>query len=53
MRHVIHGDGIPRPIGSRKIGVDSQFVNGGFGNGARSEGYDILTNILSKHWPKE
>jgi hypothetical protein len=50
-RHVIHGDGFPRPIGSRKRDVHALFLDGGLNNDACSVGSNVLVDILLKLQP--
>jgi hypothetical protein len=50
-RYVIHRDGFPRPLRSRKRGVYALLLDGWFGNGTGSARYDILVDVLSKFSP--
>jgi hypothetical protein len=50
-RHVIHRDGFPRPLRSRKMGVYALLLDGWLGNDTGSEISDILVDVLSKFWP--
>jgi hypothetical protein len=52
-RHVVHGDGFPWPIRSRKRGVQTMFLSGQFGNNVGSEKPDILDDLMSKLRPVE
>jgi hypothetical protein len=47
-RHVVHLDGFPWPVKSRKRGVQALFLSGRFGNSAGSVGLDIFVDLLSK-----
>jgi hypothetical protein len=47
-RHVVHGDGFPWPVRSRKRGVQAIFLSGRFGNRIGSAGPDIIFDFLSK-----
>jgi hypothetical protein len=47
-KHVIHRDGFPRRLGSRKRGVQSLLLDGWLGNGTCSARYNILGEFLSK-----
>lgn len=49
--HIVHQDGFPRLVMSRKRGVQGFVLNGWFGNGASDVGPDILGNMLSKFRP--
>jgi hypothetical protein len=50
-RHVIHKDGFPRLLESRKRGIYAFPPDGRLGNGTTSEKTDILAYVLSKFWP--
>jgi hypothetical protein len=52
-QHVIHGDGFPRLTRGRKQSIEALLLDGRFGNGTRSEGLDVLPDILSKVQPIE
>jgi hypothetical protein len=52
-RHVIHRYGFPRLTGGRKWSIEALLLDGWFGNGASSEGLDVLPDILSKVRPIE
>jgi hypothetical protein len=52
-RHVIHRVGFLRSNGGRKQSIEAFLLDGRFGNGIRSEGLDVLLDILSKVQPIE
>jgi hypothetical protein len=52
-QHVVHGDGFPWPVKSRRRGVQALFLSGQFGNSAGSARPDILVDLLSKFRPVE
>jgi hypothetical protein len=52
-QHVVHADGFPWPIRSRKRGVQALFLSGHFSNSIGGVVLDILADILSKFWPVE
>ena len=47
-RHVIHGDGFLRSTKGRQWIIEALLLDGWFGNGASSAGFDVLPEILSK-----
>jgi hypothetical protein len=50
-RNVIHQNGFPRPLESRKRGVYEFILDGTLGNDTGSEIYDILFDVLWVFWP--
>jgi len=52
-RHVIHGDGFPRPTRFGQRNIEALFLDGRFWNGTGSERFDVLPDILSKIRPIE
>ena len=52
-QHVIHGDGFPRSTSSRKQSIETFILDGQFGNGIGTTGFDVLLHILWKFQPLE
>jgi hypothetical protein len=52
-QHVVHGDGFPWPVKSRKRVAKAIFLSGRFGNRTGSAGPDIIFDFLSKFYPVE
>jgi hypothetical protein len=52
-QHVVHLDGFPRLVRSRKRGVQAMFLSGWFGYSAGSARPNILVDLLSKFQPVE
>jgi hypothetical protein len=50
-KQVIHQDGFPRPLESRKKGVQALLLDGWLSNGTGSARSDILADILLRFWP--
>lgn len=49
-RKIVHGDGLPGLVGSRKRSVHAFLLDGWLGDGISNAGSDIFSNILSVFW---
>ena len=53
VRHIDHGDGFPRMVGSRKRSAQTLLLDRWISDGTRSVGSDIFPNIQLEFWRKK